>query len=172
MTASKRTRDGLRSTTSISTTNERIHSRERSTTARWHSVVFMVAIAHAIMLAATPCQAFTLSMMSSYQAPLKSITDRRRPSRSSLTSKSAYAGALAIPTAASPSLPSFEQRMRQLVVGTSIQPAKPKVNSAPKPVSPPNVMTIKTLSEFKDVVANEKDKVIAVRFHATWCKVS
>jgi thiol:disulfide interchange protein len=61
--------------------------------------------------------------------------------------------------------------MRQLVVGTSIQP-QPKVNTAPTSASPANVMTIKTLSDFRDVVANEKDKIIAVRFHATWCKVS
>ena len=135
----------------------------------WPVAVALLAFAHA-MIAASTCQAFTLTMSSSYQPPLKSITDRRRPSRSSSTYKSAYAGALAVP-AVSP-LPSFEERMRQLVVGTSIQ-AKPKVKSAPSnPALPSNVITIKTLSEFRDVVANEKEKTIAVRFHATWCKVS
>mmetsp|Transcript_14173 Transcript_14173/g.20781 ORF Transcript_14173/g.20781 Transcript_14173/m.20781 type:complete len:233 (-) Transcript_14173:546-1244(-) len=37
---------------------------------------------------------------------------------------------------------------------------------------PPNVQTVRTLEEYKKVVAGEKDRLVVVRFFATWCKVS
>uniref|UniRef100_A0A7S4T142 Thioredoxin domain-containing protein n=1 Tax=Ditylum brightwellii TaxID=49249 RepID=A0A7S4T142_9STRA len=35
---------------------------------------------------------------------------------------------------------------------------------------PPNVQTVRTLEEYKKVVAGEKDRLVVVRFFATWCK--
>ncbi|CAB9517553.1 Thioredoxin [Seminavis robusta] len=131
---------------------------------RWLSLGIFVALG---LMAPIGSQAFSLSM-TSYKPPLKAITSRRiNQKRQSSTSKSAYAGALAAPSAASSQLP-FEQRMRNLVMGQA-QKAKSETQRNAATVTSP-VKTIKTLSEFRDVVANEKEKIVAVRFHAPWCK--
>jgi thiol-disulfide isomerase/thioredoxin len=59
--------------------------------------------------------------------------------------------------------PSFEERMRGLVE----QPEKP---AAPTRNLPPNVFTVETLEEYKQIVGDETNKIVAVRFFAPWCR--
>ena len=68
------------------------------------------------------------------------------------------------------SRPAFGERMRNLALGrerkTNPTTAQKKKNL------PPNVKVVLTLEEYKQVVGNEKDRIVCVRFFATWCKVS
>lgn len=101
------------------------------------------------------------------------------------TAKSAFAGTLSMPTSSSSSsdvtVESFEQRMRDLVLGTPTSASlrgnnNGKVaNAAGPPVStrqlPPNVQIIETLQDYKRVVGDERNRIVAVRFYASYCKV-
>ena len=64
----------------------------------------------------------------------------------------------------------FEQRMRELVLGSPKLDAPPL---APAPVRhlPDNVQVIETLQDYKRVVGDEREKIVAVRFYASYCKV-
>jgi hypothetical protein len=118
--------------------------------------------------------------MGEYQPPVKSsvskLYDRRfprdfstggkTPSRSS--SREAYAGAIAQPTQTGTS---FERRMRDLVLGTQSL-TRPKPQVVRSPAAPANVLTIETLQEYKKVVGDENERMVAVRFYAPWCRVS
>ena len=62
----------------------------------------------------------------------------------------------------------FQRRMRKLV-----QRDNKKAERNGKPAgSPPNFHVVRTLEEYKRVVGDEKEKIVAVRFYAPWCKVS
>lgn len=79
---------------------------------------------------------------------------------------------------------SFGRRMRDLVFrrnarGKTTQNANDTVNTEVAPRSnrksarnrrPSNVIAVNTLEEYKKVVADEKEKLVVVRFYATWCK--
>jgi thiol-disulfide isomerase/thioredoxin len=97
------------------------------------------------------------------------------PSRSS-SAKSAYAGALSAPlpiSGASRMTQSFERRMRDLVLGgkdvvrrsSTVAPTAPNTRKLPS-----NVLTVESLQDYKKVVADEPEKMVAVRFYAPWCK--
>ena len=64
---------------------------------------------------------------------------------------------------------SFEERMRDLVMGGRTTTAKPTGSSDSK--LPKNVKVVKTLDEYKKVVGDERDRIVVVRFFAPWCKV-
>jgi hypothetical protein len=143
-----------------------------SSSRRWQHFVAVVAFL-GLML---PCRTVAFSVSMSYKPPVKSsvgkLRSTQRQSRTATrpTSKSAYAGALTPPSAPTvPSPRSFEKRMRDLVLGSP----QPKVAATKAPVRklPANVMTVETLQEFKKAVVGQ-DKMVAVRFHASWCKVS
>lgn len=123
-----------------------------------------LAVMVLITVVSLPCtEAFSLRM--DYQPPVKSSVDRIRRSRRSRVStshKSAYAGTLAPP--APPR--SFEKRMRDLV----LPKAKPSLAPAPA-ARPANFKTVKTLLDFKTVVADEPEKIVAVRFYSPYCRV-
>lgn len=98
------------------------------------------------------------------------------PSRSS-SAKSAYAGALNAPlpiSGASRMTQSFERRMRDLVLGgkdvvrrsSTVAPTATNTRKLPS-----NVLTVESLQDYKKVVADEPEKMVAVRFYAPWCKV-
>jgi thiol-disulfide isomerase/thioredoxin len=97
------------------------------------------------------------------------------PSRSS-SAKSAYAGALSAPlpiSGASRMTQSFERRMRDLVLGgkdvvrrsSTVAPTATNTRKLPS-----NVLTVESLQDYKKVVADEPEKMVAVRFYAPWCK--
>ena len=99
-------------------------------------------------------------------------SDDRRPS----SAKAAHAGTLSMPPARS-----FEQRMRDMVLGTPpatsirIAPTVPAIAQEQQQqhrALPRNVLTIETLQDYKRVVGDEREKIVAVRFYATYCKVS
>lgn len=61
----------------------------------------------------------------------------------------------------------FQRRMRRLVQ----QDDKKRARSSSRPTgSPPNFHVVRTLEEYKHVVGDEKEKIVAVRFFAPWCK--
>lgn len=59
---------------------------------------------------------------------------------------------------------SFHQRMRNMVVN----PQKKKRNIGQ--VRPDNLFVANTLDDYKLLVGDETDKIVVVRFFATWCK--
>ena len=126
---------------------------------RWLAIVAMVACL------ALPCsEAFSLTM--EYKPPVKSSVSRIRSSRQSRVStshKSAYAGALAPPSRPTPH--SFERRMRDLVL------PKKKPTTVQTDSRPANLKVVETLLDFKRVVADEEDRVVAVRFYSPFCRV-
>ena len=142
----------------------------------------------------------SLSMeMMSYKPPVQTSVSKLRNSRlnqpkqdqppasRSTTSKSsaAVAGLIhhtadAIDTSSllssssSSSGPSFEDRMRGLVMGGEqrrkiVSPSRTRPETASRHL-PSNVVTVETLAEYKTVVGDEPHKVVAVRFYAPWCK--
>ncbi len=61
----------------------------------------------------------------------------------------------------------FARRMKNIISKENKRkPPGSNVNAAPK-----NLMRIKTLSEFKKIVGDEKEKLVVVRWYAPWCKV-
>jgi len=71
---------------------------------------------------------------------------------------------------------SFEQRMRDMVLGpatTQRQQGSSTTTTAAQPSRrnlPPNVQTVETLQDYKRVVGDEREKIVAVRFYANYCK--
>jgi hypothetical protein len=101
------------------------------------------------------------------------------PSRSSSSSKSASAAGIsydyqpaASDTPSTTTDDSFERRMRDMVLGNQKQRKAPRTTTMPTKKLPPNVRIVETLQEYKKVVADETESVVAVRFYAPWCKVS
>jgi hypothetical protein len=111
------------------------------------------------------------------------------PSRSrSSSSKSASAAGISYYepasdlTSSSTSDDSFEKRMRDMVLGNEKQrevartatalPTRKFARKLPPTILPPNVHKIETLQDYKTMVADETESVVAVRFYAPWCKVS
>jgi len=60
--------------------------------------------------------------------------------------------------------------MQKLVVKDRIRSAEAKVGG--KNGRPSNVKVVHTLEDYKMAVGDERDKLVVVRFYATWCKVS
>ena len=65
---------------------------------------------------------------------------------------------------------SFEKRMRRLINPKNTATQK-KRKSYGKSNVPPNLIKIETLNEYKDMICKNKDRIVVVRFYATWCKV-
>jgi len=63
----------------------------------------------------------------------------------------------------------FQDRMRRLVTRDRQREAGGRSRTATDRRHP-NVMVIDTLEEYKTVVGDEKDRLVVVRFYATWCK--
>jgi len=65
-----------------------------------------------------------------------------------------------------PSSSNFEDRMRKLLRRRGQKPG----NDNRQNKLPPNIKMVETLQEYKAVVGDEREKIIVVRFFATWCK--
>jgi|Transcript_8659 thiol-disulfide isomerase/thioredoxin len=63
--------------------------------------------------------------------------------------------------------PSFEKRMRNLVLGGNKKKAASRRSGSK---APPNLKVVRTLKEYKAVVGDEGTRIVAVRFFAPWCK--
>jgi hypothetical protein len=163
---------------------ERRRRTERNQTP-WHIAKRMttttttIALLLLISTITLPCRTTTgFQMGMEYKPPVKSsvqkLYSQRFPShRSSVddagTSKSAFAVGQHAPTPVS-----FERRMRDLVLASSQQQRLPaRTLDAPTTTTtrPTNVVPIETLQEYKTVVGDERNKVVVVRFHASYCKV-
>lgn len=64
---------------------------------------------------------------------------------------------------------SFKDRMRNIVVKDKLRSAEAKVGG--KNGRPSNVKVVHTLEDYKTAVGDENEKLVVVRFYATWCKV-
>lgn len=104
------------------------------------------------------------------------------------TAQSASASSLSVPAPPMSILEkgrnSFEQRMRDLVLGppTTTKNTKRMSTDRRKDLDQslsqtsstslqPNVQRIESLSDYKRIVGDEREKVVAVRFYASYCKV-
>ena len=96
-----------------------------------------------------------------------SSPQQQRSSSDRRTAKSAHAGTLSMPQPRS-----FEQRMRDMVLGSPAAVAPMQEQQGQQRSLPSNVQTIETLQDYKRVVGDEREKIVAVRFYATYCKVS
>ena len=67
---------------------------------------------------------------------------------------------------------SFKDRMRNIVVKDRLRSAEAKVGVGGKNGRPSNVKVVHTLEDYKMAVGDENEKLVVVRFYATWCKVS
>mmetsp|Transcript_6318 Transcript_6318/g.9180 ORF Transcript_6318/g.9180 Transcript_6318/m.9180 type:complete len:196 (+) Transcript_6318:88-675(+) len=68
----------------------------------------------------------------------------------------------------SPETSNFNVRMRNLM---NKKMRREKMNKDRRRLSPPNYKVVHTLEEYKNIVAAEDEKLVAVRFFAPWCKV-
>ncbi|CAB9516029.1 Thioredoxin-like 2 [Seminavis robusta] len=64
---------------------------------------------------------------------------------------------------------SFGKRMRDLVVRQDRQ-KKQKNSKAINPAKPPFVYEAVSLQTYKEMVADEQDRLVVVRFYAKWCR--
>jgi hypothetical protein len=175
----------MQSTSRINQQRGEMPSRSRSFA--WvHLQMFLMAVVFSCIPSS---RAFNLQM--TYKPPVKSSVGKLQdprfsrdlsarqgdsPSRSS-SSKSASAAGVSYyqpasdtPTATSDD--SFERRMRDMVLGNQKQRKVTRTTTMPTRKLPPNVRMVETLQEYKKVVADETESVVAVRFYAPWCKVS
>lgn len=129
-----------------------------------------------VLLFAQEGFSFTLEM--SYKPPVKStvkkLHDRRFLSDSSGESssrrpssrKSAHAASFAPPSSSRAA--NFEQRMRDMMFRPETKPAGTPTRRTLS--IPSNVVTVNSLQEYKTVVGDESSRMVAVRFHATYCR--
>jgi thiol-disulfide isomerase/thioredoxin len=65
----------------------------------------------------------------------------------------------------------FQERMRKLVTGGSgSRQSDGSTTTTSATRRPRNVQEVQTLQEYRRVVSDEADKLVVVRFYATWCK--
>merc|ERR1711937_295368 len=84
-----------------------------------------------------------------------------------ITSKSSFAGVLQAPPNGGTQQQrsgskSFESRMRDLVL--------PKPRTRDMRRLPANLEVVETIQDYKEVVADEEEGIVVVRFFAPWCK--
>jgi len=157
---------------------------------RWQTmqlvVVTMMMTFISLALQMSAVSSFHFVLMPNYKPPVKHSVSKIRNSRggdrhhpsvpetrpSTSTSKSAYAGTMSLsPPPAAPQQKTFEERMRDLVLGETLTQTQ-KSTAGPTTVQKPaNCVTVKDLREYKRVVADEDEKIVAVRFHSPWCRV-
>lgn len=146
----------------------RMNPSMSSPSPRWLTLIIT------ILCTVPHCSSFQISM--NYKPPVKSsvkkLHDRRFPSDSSnnkrgssSTGKSAYANAYSLSSQAPQS---FESRMRDLVLRS---PQSKRSSSPVREGLPSNVHVVENLQDYKKVVGDEKEKIVAVRFYATYCRV-
>mmetsp|Transcript_19141 Transcript_19141/g.27227 ORF Transcript_19141/g.27227 Transcript_19141/m.27227 type:complete len:245 (-) Transcript_19141:83-817(-) len=64
----------------------------------------------------------------------------------------------------------YKKRLNELL-GINKSISAPETESPPlKNVRPSNIRVVHTLQEFKDVVASEKEKIVVVRWYASYCR--
>jgi hypothetical protein len=120
----------------------------------------------------------TAGMTTDKKLPQQQQQQNRR--RFSSPSKSSHAASVALPTSESSisqGVQSFERRMRDLVLGTQkhnqqeVQHTSDSSNMITDTRTPSHVKVIQSLQEYKEIVGDEREKLVVVRFFASYCKV-
>jgi hypothetical protein len=155
---------------SIRRESSSLPSETSITSMRW------LIVCAAVLLSAPYASSFQVYM--TYKPPVKSsvkkLFDQRSPNNSETrtSKKSAYAGAYApSQPSSSPISSTFERRMRDKVLGDASKSRQSSTGELRRGL-PSNVQHVETLQEYKKVVGDEKEKMVAVRFYATYCAVS
>ena len=65
----------------------------------------------------------------------------------------------------------FAKRMKNIIRKEEKQRNTKKRTTKSNNAAPKNLLRIKTLSDFKKVVGDEKERLVVVRWYAPWCKV-
>lgn len=122
------------------------------------------------------CQAYLiLAVLGSIVPSISSFTIQTNhpislSNRISTQSRSSIYSTIDRPSSSSSSeMSSFEKRMRRLINPKNTATQK-KRKSYGKSNVPPNLIKIQTLNEYKDMICKNKDRIVVVRFYATWCK--
>jgi hypothetical protein len=63
---------------------------------------------------------------------------------------------------------SFEERMRNAVLGGRTKEVTPNTKATAMPV---NLKIASSLDDYKRIVGGERERIVVVRFYAPWCKV-
>lgn len=63
---------------------------------------------------------------------------------------------------------SFEERMRNAVLGGRTKEVTPSTKATTMPV---NLKIASSLDDYKRIVGGERERIVVVRFFAPWCKV-
>lgn len=112
------------------------------------------------MLSVQPTQSFMASTNKSQPIPTTLLHQRQ-------TTLSPLAAAVLDPSPSSYEMSNFAQRMKNLIKKDSQKTKRPPTPEG----TPSNLIRLTTLQEFKQVVGDEKDKLVVVRWYAPWCKV-
>lgn len=118
-----------------------------------------------ILLLAIPCNGFTSSpigrgYIQKAQSSLTSSSSSRRHFQFS-------ASAAVDNTPSSYEMSNFAKRMKNIISKDRKKVSKEKTNSK----APRNLLRIKTLEDFKQLLSNQQGKIVVVRWYAPWCKV-
>ena len=111
------------------------------------------------MLSVQPTQSFMASTNKSQPIPTTLLHQRQ-------TTLSPLAAAVLDPSPSSYEMSNFAQRMKNLIKKDSQKTKRPPTPEG----TPSNLIRLTTLQEFKQVVGDEKDKLVVVRWYAPWCK--
>lgn len=140
------------------------------------SFVAMLLVLSASLNSNYSAEAFTMQMK--YKPPVQSsvnsirssrISRPMRPSSSRSDSSKKSTASLTHPdlTPSPRPTPSFADRMRGIALK---EEQKGKTAPTKNSKLPPNVYAVSSLQDYKTVVGDERTKIVAVRFHAPYCK--
>jgi hypothetical protein len=144
---------------------------------QWISVVLACICAMTVL----PFHSEAFSVPVTYHPPTKSSVSNLYHDRSlsktsashyncrPLSQRQAFAGAYASERTSTPAPSSFERRMREMALGAQNKILRKKQMDEQRPL---NVHVVESLDDYRRVVGEEKERVVAVRFHASWCRVS
>lgn len=103
----------------------------------------------------------------------KNNSNKARSSSSSSKAAASYAA----PTTSNGGLVSFERRMREAIFGITDKQQQQQIRKnlverqqKQSSSAPSNLVTIESLEDYKTIVGGETERLVVVRFHASYCR--
>lgn len=155
------------------------NGREAKQYPKWVKQLCFISVALGFVLSPTAVQPFAPTQGGGFQTRSSNGRNRNPQDYLSTTVERKVIGAAATLNAPlsnrdhdAKKMSDFERRMRGLVQRrkSGDTGAKRKGRQQTTNIKPPNVQVVNSLSEYKTVVADEKDRIVVVRFHASWCR--